>query len=146
MMKFGRQIFFTRGLYKGPGTFVGPSRDLPDIFLWNIGQYFSISSAHHFWHIPRENDKIWSKIFFPRWFHRRPWTFLGTFRVSLTVFIKYWSYNPNFYGHGFSAENNKIMMEFCAMPFTQLLSNYRVDDELYESPRSKPGWRFTAGV
>ena len=31
------------------------------------------------------------------------------------------------------ARNNKIMMEFCTFLFTQLFSNYRVDDELYES-------------
>ena len=64
------------------------------------------------------------------------WGLAGFF---LTVFIKYWSYNPNFDGHGFSAENNKIMMEFCGASFTQLLSFYRVDDELYESLRRKPG-------
>ena len=31
-MKFGRKIFFTRGLYKGSGILVGHYRDLPDGF------------------------------------------------------------------------------------------------------------------
>ena len=32
MMKLGRKIFFTRGLYNSPGTLVGSFRDLPDSF------------------------------------------------------------------------------------------------------------------
>ena len=31
-MKFGRKLFFTRGLYNSPGTFVGHSRDLAKHF------------------------------------------------------------------------------------------------------------------
>ena len=30
MMKFGRKIFFARGLYNNPGTLLGPAPDLPD--------------------------------------------------------------------------------------------------------------------
>ena len=32
MMKFGRKIFFNRGLYNSPRTFVGPSLGLPYSF------------------------------------------------------------------------------------------------------------------
>ena len=42
----------------------------------------------------------------------------------MTVFMKDWSYNPNFSSHGFWSENNKVIMEFCAPSLPQLLSNY----------------------
>ena len=58
MMKFGRKIFFTRGLYNSPGTFVGPSRELLDSFFRNIFHKFVTHSGHVLWHISRKNDEI----------------------------------------------------------------------------------------
>ena len=129
--------------------FLGPSWGLLGTSLtvfMQYGLYFCNSWCSSFLSISRENEKIWSKTFFSRRLHSRPKTLLGLFGALLTVFTKGWSYIPNFGSHGFWAENYKIMMEFCAPSFTQLISNYRVDDELYDSFRRKPGWRFTAGV
>ena len=59
MMKFGREIFFTRGLYNNPGNVVGPFRDLIGIFYAILFDIFIILKFIYFWHILRENDEMW---------------------------------------------------------------------------------------
>ena len=95
VVKFGRKIFFTRGLYNNRGACVRSSRDLPDSFyeisfiifkllVFFIFGIFSAKllkkllaySAVYFWHIQSKN-----------YFHRNiaecPWDTRGVFPGSL---------------------------------------------------------------
>ena len=47
--------------------------------------------------------------------------------------MKYYSYISEFWYSLFFPEDDKTIMEFFIFSFTQIFSNYRVDDELYES-------------
>ena len=101
MMKFGREIFFTGGLYNSPGTFAGPARDLPDGFYEILFIIFRILLLIIF-DIFRAKMKIYGRIFFLLNANTvdpgLSWELPG---ASLTFFMKYRSYNPNFNSNKF---------------------------------------------
>ena len=64
---------------------------------------------------------------------------MGPFRDLHDSFYEILVIQSDFWWSWVLARNNEIMMEFRAPSFPQLLSNYQVDNELYESLRRKPG-------
>ena len=80
MMKFGRKIFFTRGLYKCPGTFVGPFWDLLNSFHVILIIIFRFLVLISFGIFRAKMMKCGRQIFFTRRLYNTLGTFLRPFR------------------------------------------------------------------
>ena len=78
------------------------------------------------------------EIFFSNGVHSNPRAYVGSFREPPGIFLRESGNQvPNFSIRDFCPEDYKSMMDHCHCLFTQVFSNYRADDKLYESVRRK---------
>ena len=99
MMKFGRKIFFTRGLYNSPRTLVEPSRDLPDSFYKILVIIFWLLVFIIFDIFRAKMKKYSWNFFLPVGSTVFPGPLWDLSVTSMTVSMKYRSYNTIFGSH-----------------------------------------------